>query len=401
MPKSRGQVLIGQAGGPTAVINQSLVGVIETALDHRAVGGVIGSLHGIQGVLKGELVDLTRERRKTLEAVARTPGSALRSVRKKPTEAECQQILEALRKLDVRWFFYIGGNDSAETALLLSKMAADARQDLAVMHVPKTIDNDLMVTDHCPGYPSAARFVALAHLGDDMDSRSLLGVKVNVLMGRHAGWLTASSALARVREDDGPHLIYCPEQDFSIAAFCADVDAVMKRLGRCVVAVSEGIHDKNGNLIGASGERDSHGNQQLSGSGHLGDLLVAALKAKLGSKLRARADTLGYLQRSFAGVVSEVDAREARRVGRFAAEKALAGCGSHSVSIRRKQKKRYRADFQLTKLDLVAHEQRCMGAEFFRGSNDVSPEFIEWLRPLVGKLPKMGHLEEVRYEAGG
>jgi len=400
MPKSRGQVLIGQAGGPTAVINQSLVGVIETALEHRSVGGVLGSLHGIQGLLKGDLIDLSRERRKTLEAVARTPGSALRSVRKKPTEEECTQILAALRRLDVRWFFYIGGNDSAETALLLSKMAADARQDLVVMHVPKTIDNDLMVTDHCPGYPSAARFVALAHLGDDMDSRSLLGVKVNVLMGRHAGWLTASSALARVHDDDGPHLIYCPESDFSMDGFCADVDAVMKRLGRCVVAVSEGIHDSKGNLIGASGERDSHGNQQLSGSGHLGDLLVAALKAKLGSKLRARADTLGYLQRSFAGVVSEIDVKEARKVGRFAAEKALGGsAGSASVSIVRKPRKRYRADFRLTELERVAKEQRRMEPAHFKGGNDVSSEFIEWLRPLVGKLPRMAHLAEIRYEA--
>lgn len=400
MPKSRGQVLIGQAGGPTAVINQSLVGVIETALEHRSVGGVLGSLHGIQGLLKGDLIDLSRERRKTLEAVARTPGSALRSVRKKPTEEECTQILAALRRLDVRWFFYIGGNDSAETALLLSKMAADARQDLVVMHVPKTIDNDLMVTDHCPGYPSAARFVALAHLGDDMDSRSLLGVKVNVLMGRHAGWLTASSALARVHDDDGPHLIYCPENDFSMDGFCADVDAVMKRLGRCVVAVSEGIHDAKGNLIGASGERDSHGNQQLSGSGHLGDLLVAALKAKLGSKLRARADTLGYLQRSFAGVVSEIDVKEARKVGRFAAEKALGGStGSASVSIVRKPRRRYRADFRLTELERVAKEQRRMEPAHFKGGNDVSSEFIEWLRPLVGKLPRMAHLAEVRYEA--
>jgi|688.fasta_scaffold00952_20 6-phosphofructokinase 1 len=401
MPQTRGHVLIGQAGGPTAVINQSLVGVIETALDHRSVGGVIGSLHGIQGVLKGELVDLSKERRKTLESVARTPGSALRSVRKKPTQDECQQILNRLKQLDVRWFFYIGGNDSAETALLLSTMAADARQDLVVMHVPKTIDNDLMVTDHCPGYPSAARFVALAHLGDDMDSRSLLGVKVNVLMGRHAGWLTASSALARVREDDGPHLIYCPEQEFSMDAFCADVDRVMQRLGRCVVAVSEGIHDKAGNLIGASGERDSHGNQQLSGSGHLGDLLVAALKSKLGSKLRARADTLGYLQRSFAGVVSEVDAKEARKAGRFAAAKALAGAGSHSVSIVRKPKKHYRADFRLSALEKVAKDQRRMDPAFLRGTNDVSPEFVEWLRPLVGKLPRMGHLAEVRYEVHG
>lgn len=399
MPRNRGNVLIGQAGGPTAVINQSLVGILEATLQHRKVGEVIGSLHGIQGVLSGQLIDLRQESRKNLELVARTPGSALRSVRKKPTTAECEQILKAFAKLNVRWFFYIGGNDSAETASLLARMALDAKQELALFHVPKTIDNDLMVTDHCPGYPSAARFVALAHLGDDMDTRSLLGVKVNVLMGRHAGWLTAASSLARVREDDGPHLIYCPEQDFSMDAFCADVERVYQRLGRCVVAVSEGIHDAQGNLIGASAERDSHGNQQLSGSGHLGDLLVAALKQKLSPKLRARADTLGYLQRSFAGCVSEVDAKEARRVGKRAAEAALLGqVSSASISILRKDRKRYRVEYALTPLERVAKEQRRMDPSLFLSSSDVAPSFVEWLRPLVGKLPRMGQLASVPYQ---
>ena len=303
-----GHVLIGQSGGPTAVINQSLVGLIETCRDSSAVGRVFGAVHGIQGVLDGNIVDLGRESRETLEAVARTPCSALKSVRKKPTEDECVRILAELGRLGVRWFFYIGGNDSAETAKLLSELALRAKYELSVFHVPKTIDNDLCATDHCPGYGSAARFVAEAMLGDDQDNRSLPGIKIDVIMGRHAGWLCAASVLARTHEDSGPHLIYCPERPFSLAGFTSDVERVHKRLGRCLVAVSEGIHRADGTLIAESGERDSHGNVRLSGTGALGDLLAAEVTRALGAKLRVRADTFGYLQRSFPGTVSEVDA---------------------------------------------------------------------------------------------
>ena len=395
MHKKLGNVLIGQSGGPTAVINQSLVGLVETCQGSKKVGRILGAVHGIQGVLQNQIVDLGRESRRTLESVARTPGSALRSVRKKPTQEECERIFHRLEELDVHWFFYIGGNDSAETANLLSRMAQDAKYELAIFHVPKTIDNDLRVTDHCPGYPSAARFVALALMGDNQDNRSLPGIKIDVIMGRHAGWLTAASVLARQHEEDGPHLVYCPERVFRMDEFLADVDRVQRLLGRCVIAVSEGIHDENGNVIGAGEERDSHGNVQLSGSGALGDLLAATIKQKLGSKLRVRADTFGYLQRSFAGVVSETDAKEARRVGERAAEVALKGQrASGSISILRKPRQQYAVSYEVTDLERVAKEQRKLDERFLSGSSGLTPAFSEWLRPLVGRLPKMGRLSD-------
>ena len=401
MPRKQGNVLIGQSGGPTAVINQSLVGLVETCQRHPRVGRILGAVHGIQGVLQGEIIDLGRESRRTLEAVARTPGSALRSVRKKPTPEECEQIFHALEKLDVHWFFYIGGNDSAETAHLLSRLASDAHYELVIFHVPKTIDNDLCETDHCPGYPSAARFVAQALQGDDQDNRSLPGIKLDVIMGRHAGWLTAASALARAEEGDGPHLVYCPERVFDVQRFLGDVDRVHTALGRCVVAVSEGIHDAAGELIGASSEKDSHGNVQLSGSGALGDLLAATIKQKLGSKLRVRADTFGYLQRSFAGLVSPVDQKEARRVGERAAEVALSGRrASGTISIRRKPRQQYAVSYEVSELERVAKVQRRLEERFLAGDNDVSREFLEWARPLVGKLPRMAHLSDHPFAQG-
>jgi ATP-dependent phosphofructokinase / diphosphate-dependent phosphofructokinase len=399
MPRSLGNALIGQSGGPTAVINQSLVGIVETLVDSKLVGTVLGALHGIQGVLSGQLIDLSREKQKTLELVAQTPSSALRSVRHKPTDDECRRILDVLEELDVHWFFYIGGNDSAETARLIEKMARDDGYELFLVHVPKTIDNDLRVNDHCPGYPSAARFVALALLGDDQDNRSLPGIKIDVIMGRHAGWLTASSMLARQHEDSGPHLIYVPERVFSIERFLADVERVQKEHGRCVVAVSEGVHGPDGKTLIEARERDSHGNAQLSGTGALGDLLAEEVKQKLGAK-RVRADTFGYLQRSFAGVVSEVDAEEARAVGRFAAEVALRGkVHAASVVLLRGQSKkgRYRLELDTTALENVAKETRPLEARYIKGTNDIAPSFRGYLEPLVGELPRVGRLSDTPF----
>jgi len=389
----KGNALIGQSGGPTCVINQSLVGIVEECLAEKRIKRVYGALHGISGLLDGRVIDLGKESRKNLELVARTPGSALGSVRRKPTPDECTRALDTLARLDVSAFFYIGGNDSAETAQLLQRMAEESGRELAVYHVPKTIDNDLRATDHCPGYGSAAKFVAQAFQGDEQDNRSLHGIKINVVMGRHAGWLTAASALARAKDGDGPHLIYVPERVFRMDAFLADVERVHRELGRCVIAVSEGIHGADGKPIYESKERDSHGNVQLSGSGALGDLLAARIKQGLGDKLRVRADTFGYLQRSYAGTVSEVDAKEARAVGRFAARAAVKGKqASGSVSLRRAERKGYKISLELVELSEVARETRSMPEEMLSGDNDVSEAFIDYALPLVGRLPKMGRL---------
>lgn len=390
----RGNIIIGQSGGPTHVINQSLVGIVEAARS-TVNGRVFGALHGIKGVLEERLVDLGRESNETLEAVALTPGAALRSVRKKPSREECELALKVFAKHDVRCFFYIGGNDSAETAHLLNELAVAAGYDLRLFHVPKTIDNDLRVTDHCPGYGSAARYVALSFIGDNVDVRSLPGVKLNVVMGRNAGWLTASSVLARQHEDDGPHLIYLPERPFSIERFASDVAAVQQRLGRCICAISEGVRGESGELIASSKETDSHGNVQLSGSGALGDRLAAALKSRLGEKLRVRADTFGYAQRSFPGAASSVDASEARAVGRAAVEFALADDAPHgSVAIVRASNTPYSVRYERVELRLVARDTRPMEAELIRGDNDVSSAFVDYVRPLVGELPRVARLSD-------
>jgi len=396
MSSPRGNALIGQSGGPTCVINQSLVGLVEECRRAQEVARVFGALHGIGGVLREQLVDLGRESKETLEAVAQTPCAALRSIRKKPTREECEQVLRVLRAHDVRYFFYIGGNDSAETAYVLNELAVAEAWDVRLFHVPKTIDNDLRVTDHCPGYGSAARFVASAFMGDDMDNRSLPGIKIDVVMGRHAGWLTAASMLARHEEGDGPHLIYVPERSVDFETFVADVDRVYTKHGRCLVAISEGVHDADGELLATSGERDSHGNVQLSGSGALGDLLAAKVKAALGSKLRVRADTFGYLQRSFAGYASPVDAAEAREVGRTAVRIATAGDVPHGsiVITREGDGASYRAGFGVTELENVAKVTRPLDERFIAGSNDIDPSFRDYAGPLTGPLPRMAKLSD-------
>ena len=213
-----GKMVIGQSGGPTAVINQSLVGAVLAARKQPNITGILGARHGIAGIMKEDFIDLTKQSVEQLELVATTPAAALGSVRLKPGKAECEKVFEVFRKNDVRYFFYIGGNDSAETAHIIAEMAKQANYDFCTVHIPKTIDNDLKVTDHCPGFASAARFVALAFMGDDRDNRALSGIKVNVVMGRSAGFLTAAAALARQAPDDGPHLIYLPERVFDIVA---------------------------------------------------------------------------------------------------------------------------------------------------------------------------------------
>ncbi len=387
-------MVIGQSGGPTVVINQSLVGAVLAARKRQEITGILGARHGIAGIMAEDFVDLTTQSKGQLERIAHTPAAALGSVRLKPGHAECQRVLEVFQKHDVRYFFYIGGNDSAETAHIIAEMAKAAHYAFCTVHIPKTIDNDLKVTDHCPGFASAARFVALAFMGDDKDNRALSGVKINVVMGRHAGFLTAASALACQDDDDGPHLIYLPERIFDTGRFQADVKRVYGKLGRCVIAVSEGIADAEGNPIASTGERDSHGNVQLSGTGALGDRLAGLVKdAFPGKRVRVRADTFGYLQRSFPTIVSEVDAMEARMVGKFAVKHAVKERDNGSVAIRRLKNKPYESACFITPLYSVAREATCMRDAFINADgNHITDEWLDYVRPLVGKLPKMGRL---------
>lgn len=393
-----GNMVIAQSGGPTMVINQSLIGAVLEAKKHPQIKGIYGSLHGIAGILGENFIDLRKESAANLEKIAKTPSSGLGSVRKKPTKDDCLAIFRVLKKYQVRYFFYIGGNDTAETTHIINEEARAEGYPLQCFHIPKTIDNDLRENDHTPGFASGARFVASAFMGDNLDNRALPGVKINIIMGRHAGFLTAAAALARVHPGDGPHLVYLPERPFDETRFARDVEAVYRKLGRCVVAVSEGICDKKGTAIAAklSKEVDSHGNVQLSGSGALGDLLAGIIKSK--TKIsRVRADTFGYLQRSFPDIASSVDSAEAREVGRLAVRHAAAGIRqSGSVTINRKPGKKYAPTYGLVELRKVSKETRHMPDKFInKAANDVTAAFIDYARPLVGKLPEIGRFKGV------
>jgi 6-phosphofructokinase len=381
-----GKILVAQGGGPTAVINQSMVGVALEARRFPQVTRVYGALHGVRGILNEEFVDLTQETVANLELVAATPSSALGSTRDKPDLAYCQKILEVLRAHEIEHFFYIGGNDSSDTVRIVALEAQKAGYPLRCIHIPKTIDNDLVGNDHTPGFPSAARFVAQAFAGANLDNAALPGVYVGVVMGRHAGFLTAAAALGKKFPDDGPHLIYLPERTFSLEQFLADVKQTYAKYGRCVIAVSEGIHDASGeaiaSLLSKEVERDAHGNVQLSGTGALADLLCDEIKAKLGIK-RVRGDTFGYLQRSFIGCVSDVDQREAREVGEKAVQYAMWGELDGSVAIRRTGD--YSVEYALVPLESVAGKTRVMEDEFISASGtDVTEAFRLYLRPLLG-----------------
>jgi 6-phosphofructokinase 1 len=414
----RGNAAIGQSGGPTAVINQSLVGVVEGLrmglLASGHVEKILGMRHGVRGLTKGDMVDLTNTDQDRLDALANTPSAGLGSTRDKPDSAYCEKILEACRQQNIRYYFYIGGNDSSDTCRIVNEMAERTGYDMRCFHVPKTVDNDLMENDHTPGFPSAARFVAMACMADFMDNVSLPGIKINIVMGRHAGFLTAASSLARRRDrefeetpnasTDGPQLIYCPEVAFDMDRFVTDVEAIYRVKGRCHIVASEGISDAQGNPIGAklikNAQVDSHGNVQLSGSGALGDQLGDFLKEKLtpagGKPPRVRADTFGYVQRCWPDS-SIIDRIEARRSGRYAAALALQGHRSGSVAIVRTQSgsaallgdrgEIYASDYKRVELSAIAAKTRHMPKEFLSGHNNVSRKFIEYCLPLVGPLP--------------
>lgn len=393
--KISGNMLIAQSGGPTVVINQSLIGAVLEAKKHKEIKKIYGALHGIKGILNEEMIDLSKESVATLKAVAQTPSSALGSVRKKPTHEDCLAIFDKLQKYQVRYFFYIGGNDSAETAHIINEEAKKNQYELHCFHIPKTVDNDLRENDHTPGFASAAKFVAQAFMGDDLDNAALPGVKINVVMGRHAGFLTAASALARTYPGAGPHLIYVPERPFDVTSFAAQVKAVVEKQGRCLVAVSEGIVDVDGTPIAAAytKEVDSHGNVQLSGTGALGDFLVRLIKQKTEIS-RVRADTFGYLQRSFPGVVSANDAKEAFAVGREAVRCATGADVDGSIAIRRKKGKKYQIAFERVPLSHVAKETRSMPDAYLSKSGcDVTKAFLDYVAPIVGPLPKVGRFK--------
>ncbi len=388
----KANAVVGQSGGPTGVINASLVGVIEEVCKHEQIENLYGAVHAVEGITKEDFIDLKRLSIQDLEGVVGCPSAALGSSRIKPDKDYCSKIFSVFKKRNIRYFFYIGGNDSANTAHIINLMAYEVGYEMSAFHIPKTIDNDLLVTDHCPGYGTAAKFVACALMGDDLDNRALPGIKIDVIMGRNAGFLTAASALAKQRDDDAPHLIYMPERAVTMEKFLEDIEKVYKKLGRCVVAVSEGICDTDGKTwaekLAKDKEVDSHGNVQLSGSGALADFLAGKIRGGLGIK-RVRADTFGYLQRSFAGLQSAVDAQEARRCGREAVKLSMVE-QSGSVAMKRVgEGDDYAVELFRTELRNVAEKTKSMPDKFINSNgNGVTEAFIKYAAPLTGPLPK-------------
>jgi len=391
----KGNVIVGQSGGPTSVINNSLVGVIREAREYTEVGEILGMAHGIAGILNEQLADLRRESDETLARLRHTPASALGTVRYKVTDADYERILEVLKAYDVRYFFYIGGNDSMDTAHKVHLMAESRGYELHTIGIPKTVDNDLAETDHCPGYGSAARFVATAVRDTGFDTAAMGAsspIKLVEIMGRNAGWLTAATALAKERPEDSPHLLYVPEHGVTLDQILAEVKRWYDRLGYCVVAVSEGLTDPEGRPLAAKGgnaEVDAFGHARLGG---VVELIESAISDAFG--LKTRYDKPGYLQRSFASLQSSVDRQEAYEVGRAAVRAALGGESDKMVTLVREQGPEYRCTMGLADLELVANAEHLMPTEYLNEEgNGVTDAFLEYARPLIGEpLPPYGRL---------
>lgn len=352
--------VIAQGGGPTAVINQTMVGAALRARQLHPGARVLGARHGIRGIRDGDFVDLSQVDEARLMRIAGTPSAALGSTRDKPDAAYCEKIMAGLKKAGADVFINIGGNDTSGTQQILLD-ASDG--GMAFLHAPKTIDNDLMENDHTPGFMSAARFVAGAFLSVDLDFRALPGIYVGIVMGRHAGFLTAAAAAWKLDEDSGPHLIYVPERPFERARFVDEVRETMSRHKRCIVAMSEGVSGRSGRSLVEELvppemlERDAHGNVKLSGT-DLGQAIERILAEDL-KGVRARVDTLGYMPRGNVATISETDAREAFDAGAFAVENAERMSGSVAIRFDGGATK-----LELVPLDAVAAKTRHMPDDF-------------------------------------
>jgi len=387
-----GVAVVAHGGGPTQVINASLAGVFEECRKHEEITALWGARHGILGVFEEQFYDLYRHDPAVISAASRAPGSALGSCRYKVQPEDHQRILETFRRHNVRYFFYTGGNDSMDTALKVSRLAAESGYELRVIGVPKTVDNDLAETDHCPGYGSAARFFACAvrDIGNDVHT---LPRRVSFVeaMGRNAGWLVAAAALARRWPDDPPQLIYCPERPLSEEQLVTDVEAVYRRLGYAVIAVCEAQRNEKGEPFGADHAiPDAFG---WSVTGNLSHILASVINQRL--KLRARSEKPGLLGRASAAFVSEVDRREAYLCGQAAVQAAIGGVTGMMVTLERDAGVEYRCTTGLTELDRVANAERLLPPEWINeAGNDILPAFVHYAAPLAGPIDPLPRLEE-------
>lgn len=398
----QGNAIIGQSGGPTSVINASLCGIIQTWQERPGAGRVLGMRFGIEGFLKGDCIDLGRETPETIEALRSTPSSALGSCRYKLRDEDLPRVLDRLRRLGVRYFFLIGGNDTMET---IHRVEAYCRQQgyrLVGIGVPKTVDNDLFGTDHTPGFPSAARYVALSVKQAGMLARDMKYVDQFVVfqtVGRSAGWLAAASALARSAPDDAPHIILCPERPFDREAFLAEVQQCYGRWGWVSIVCGEGISYADGTPVSASTVTDKFANVEFGamGGASVAMVLHAMIRQRFG--WRGEFQVTESLPMCAADRTNPLDIEEAYACGRRAVELAEAGHSGVMVSIVREANEPYRATLGTVPLAEVAARAKPMPPEYLHPvRSDVSPAGVEYLKPLVGSLPQYARLAGIPAE---
>lgn len=392
----KGALIFAQSGGPTSVINASAAGVFLEGLKTPEITAVYGAAHGIKGILNEEFYDISKEDEKELLLLKNTPSSAMGSVRYKLKDAsvddtDYKRLLEVFKKYDVRYFFYNGGNDSMDTCNKISKYMAKSGYDMNVIGVPKTIDNDLFGTDHCPGFASAAKYIATTIMEINLDAKVYDTGMICIIeaMGRNAGWLTASAALANSK-GLGADLIYLPEVPFDVDKFVADVKGVLaKNDNKCIVCVSEGIKNKDGVLIGEvlgqAGARDSFGHAQLGG---VAANLANIVKEKTG--IKTRAIELSLMQRCAAHCASDTDIEETFEAGKQAVKAAVSGETDKMVCYARKAGKDYVCEYKLLPLELAANTEKTVPLEWITDNGTgISDEFVKYALPLIQGEPKL------------
>lgn len=387
--------IVGQSGGPTAAINSSLAGVIDTLIRSDKIGKVFGAVNGIEGILSENIIDLenTFSNKDNINLLKLTPSSYLGSCRHKlpadngENDDTYEKIFNIFEKNNIKYFFYIGGNDSMDTVMKLNSYSVSHGKNLVVMGVPKTIDNDLWGTDHCPGFPSAAKYVATSVREIALDSYcyNTKSVTIIEIMGRNAGWLTAASALARNEEISAPHLIYCPESVFDTDEFIADIEKLHKKTKNVIVAISEGIKDKNGVYIAQSKAHcDKFGHAQLGGAGKTLETIV---KERLGCKCRSV--EINVLQRCASHFSSKTDIEESFKIGKYAVRFALKGISGEMMIYKRKKCSEYKIEISSMNINDVANKEKMLPKSYIT-KNNVTNEYIKYALPLImgeNKIP--------------
>jgi 6-phosphofructokinase len=383
--------LIAQSGGPTPVINASLLGVVEEARRHPEISALYGARFGIAGVISQSFVDLLQQSPETLAAIARTPASALGSSRLEVKEQQLEQILAVLRAHEVRYFFYNGGNGSMGTASQIAAYARESGYELQVIGIPKTIDNDIVETDHTPGYASTARFFAHATRDIGADNRALPGqVEFIEILGRNVGWIVAATSLASQSSDDAPHLVYLPENPLPLEKLLDDVHEVYRRLGRCVVTVCEGQLDERGEPFGADVRSGSRGSLAMNLAHRLAMLVSERLK------IRARSEKPGLLGRATSAYISRRDWDEARLCGSSAVRSAVNGASGKMVGLVRENQRSYAVKPVLVDLERVAFAERTFPSEWQNeAKNGILPAFRQFASPLIEEVTPFSPLKDI------